>query len=96
MDHRPWLASYPEGVPETIDPGRYRSIADLCWSACAHNGGRIAFSNLGTDLSFADFERLSRDFAAYLNVELKLRKGDRVAVPEKRLNFGSSPSVLHE
>ena len=26
---KPWLASYPAGVPEEIDPSRYRSLTEL-------------------------------------------------------------------
>ncbi|MBT5195657.1 MAG: AMP-binding protein, partial [Rhodospirillaceae bacterium] len=39
-----------------------------------------AFSNFGTDLSFADIDRWSEQLAAYLQGELGLKKGDRVAI----------------
>jgi long-chain acyl-CoA synthetase len=39
-----------------------------------------AFSNLGTEMSFSDADRLSRDFAAYLQSLPDLELGDRVAV----------------
>ncbi|HEX5757085.1 MAG TPA: AMP-binding protein, partial [Arenimonas sp.] len=41
---------------------------------------RPAFSNLGKTMSYAEIDRLSLQFASYLLHELKLKKGDRVAL----------------
>ncbi|MGO4778628.1 AMP-binding protein, partial [Lysobacter sp. 2RAB21] len=41
---------------------------------------RPAFSNFGKQLTYGDVDRLSAQFAAYLLGELKLKKGDRVAI----------------
>lgn len=80
MDDRPWHASYPEGIPKSIDPDLYRSLAEMCRKSCERNSEQIAFSNLGADLTFAELEQASRDFAAYLRGVLKLEQGDRVAL----------------
>ena len=77
---RPWLASYPPGVPEKINPDEYRSIAHVLESACERFSHRPAFENMGKVLTYADIDRLSRDFAAYLLNDLKLQRGDRVAI----------------
>ena len=77
---RPWLASYPPGVPAQIDVNQYRSIAQLLESACDRFRHRPAFSNMGRVLSYDDMDRLSLQFAAYLRGELKLNPGDRVAI----------------
>jgi len=77
---RPWLASYPPGVPAQIDVNQYRSIAQLLESACDRFRHRPAFSNMGRVLSYDDTDRLSLQFAAYLRGELKLNPGDRVAI----------------
>ena len=77
---RPWLASYPPGVPATIDVNAYRSLADVLESACERFHHRPAFSNMGTTLTYADVDRLSRAFASYLRNDLKLEPGDRVAI----------------
>jgi long-chain acyl-CoA synthetase len=92
MDQRPWHASYPAGVPATIDPDRYASLAELCLASCARNGDKVAFSNQGVELSFADLEHGSRSLAAYLSTELGLSRGDRVAVMLP--NLLQSPLVL--
>ena len=77
---RPWLASYPPGVPATIDVDAYRSLAHVLESACERFYHRPAFANMGRVLSYADIDRLSRNFASYLLNVAKLNKGDRVAI----------------
>ena len=77
---RPWLDQYPSGVPATIDVDEYPSIVSVLDRAMADYRDKPAFSNLGRVLSYADIDRLSRQFAAYLLGELKLKKGDRVAI----------------
>ena len=79
-DERPWLASYPPGVPAQIDLGQFPSIVKLLETACDRFRHRPAFSNMGKTLRYADIDRLSRDFASYLLNTLKLNKGDRVAL----------------
>ena len=77
---RPWLDNYPSGVPAAIDVGEYPSIIAVLDRAHADYRDRPAFSNFGKALTFADVDRLSRQFAAYLLGELQLKKGDRVAI----------------
>ena len=77
---RPWLASYPPGMPAQIDLEQFRSIAQLLETACDRFRHRPAFANMGKTLSYGDVDRLSRQFAAYLLNDLKLNKGDRVAI----------------
>ena len=77
---RPWLDNYPSGVAAAIDVGEYPSIIAVLDRANADYRDRPAFSNFGKALTFADVDRLSRQFAAYLLGELQLKKGDRVAI----------------
>ncbi|WP_395644058.1 AMP-binding protein [Rudaea sp.] len=77
---RPWLASYPSGIPAEIDVNAYSSIAALFEETCERFRHRPAFANLGRTLSYDDLDRLSRGFASYLRSVLNLGKGDRVAV----------------
>ena len=77
---RIWLQEYPAGVPADIDTSAYASIVDLLERSCERFSERPAFENLGTVLSYGDVDRLSRDFASYLQHVLGLGKGDRVAV----------------
>jgi long-chain acyl-CoA synthetase len=77
---RPWLASYPPSVPAEIDTAAYASIVELLETACDRFRHRPAFSNMGRTLDYDDVDRLSKQFASYLLNELKLNKGDRVAI----------------
>ncbi|MEJ7746582.1 MAG: long-chain fatty acid--CoA ligase [Luteimonas sp.] len=77
---RPWLANYPAGVPTEIDVDEFPSIPSVLEVAIAKYADRPAFSNLGKTITYAQLDTLSRQFAAYLLGELKLKKGDRVAI----------------
>ncbi|MFZ2753782.1 MAG: long-chain fatty acid--CoA ligase [Lysobacteraceae bacterium] len=77
---RPWLASYPAGVPQQIDPDEYPSIVSVLQSSLEKYRDRPAFSNMGRSITYAEVDKYSRQFAAYLLGELKLKKGDRVAI----------------
>jgi long-chain acyl-CoA synthetase len=76
---KPWLARYPEGVPAEIDLDGYSSILDLYDKALEDYGSRSAYLNFGKSLTFSEWDRLSRDFAAYLQ-SVGLQKGDRIAL----------------
>ena len=79
-DTRYWLNSYPEGVPAAINPEQYASLKELLEHRFTEFAELTAFSNLGTELDYAEVERLSRGFAAYLQSATPLEPGDRVAV----------------
>ena len=77
---RPWLANYPKGVPEQIDLSQFKSVPDVLAVACRDFAARPAYENMGRTLSYAQIDALSQQFAAYLLYELKLKKGDRIAI----------------
>ncbi|MFT3806468.1 AMP-binding protein [Arenimonas sp.] len=77
---RPWLASYPANVPDDINVDEFPSIVSVLETACARYADNPAFTNLGKTLTYAEIDRLSTQFANYLLHELKLKKGDRVAL----------------
>ncbi|MFN8987542.1 MAG: AMP-binding protein, partial [Burkholderiales bacterium] len=77
---RPWLKEYPADVPADIDPEAFDSIKDILSQACERFAPKAAFTCMGKTLTFAELDRLARDFAAYLQNDLKLTRGDRVAV----------------
>ncbi len=77
---RPWLQSYPQGVPAEIDPDQYRSIAAVFDATVARFGDRPAYRNFGKTLTYSEVDALATQFAAYLIGELGLKKGDRVAL----------------
>lgn len=75
-----WLKEYPAGVPSTVDTTIYSSVADVVEKSCEQFRRLPAFECMGTTLSYDDIDRLSQDFASYLQNVLQLNKGDRVAV----------------
>ena len=82
---RIWLKSYPPGVPAEIDADHYRSIAELFDETVAKYADRPAFHNFGRTLSYAELDRLSRDFAAFLQGLPGMGKGERVAIMSPNL-----------
>jgi long-chain acyl-CoA synthetase len=80
MTEKPWAKHYEPGVPHQIDADAHASVWAMSAAAIAKYRDAPAFSNFGADLSFNDIDRLSRNLAAYLQTELGLKKGDRVAI----------------
>ncbi|MDY6942510.1 MAG: AMP-binding protein [Pseudomonadota bacterium] len=78
--NKPWLAQYPTGIPEHIDPTQYASLAEMFEHSVNRFANRPMYANMGSPLTFSDVDRLSREFAAYLQSSLGLNKGDRVAI----------------
>ena len=77
---RPWLDHYPAGVPAQIDLDEFASINDVFDAAVRKHRDNRAFINMGKSITYGDLDRLSRDFAGFLLGEMKLKKGDRVAI----------------
>lgn len=75
-----WVKSYGEGVPAEINPAAYPSVLAMFDEAVQTFGNRTAFHCFGAELTFSEYDKLATDFAAYLQNELGVKKGDRVAV----------------
>jgi long-chain acyl-CoA synthetase len=76
---RIWLKSYPPGVPADIDPTEYASLVELFEKSVRKFAARPAFHSMGKTLTYADLDRLSREFGAWLQAK-GLGKGSRVAI----------------
>ena len=79
LTDRPWLKSYPPGVPADIDATQYPSLVALMEEGFAKYSERTAYSFMGKNVSFGQTDQMSQALAAYLQ-SLGLAKGDRVAV----------------
>ncbi|CAM2875203.1 long-chain-fatty-acid--CoA ligase FadD [Vibrio ordalii] len=77
---KPWLSRYPTDVPELINPDQYLSLVEMFEQSVHKYADQPAFMNMGSVMTFRKLEERSRAFAAYLQNELKLKKGDRVAL----------------
>lgn len=78
--NRVWLKRYPQDVPAEINADRYTSLVDLFEQAVQRYADQTAFINMGQPITYRQLEQKSRAFAAYLQGELGLKKGDRVAI----------------
>jgi long-chain acyl-CoA synthetase len=79
MTDRPWLSSYPPGVPADIDASGYGSLVALMEESFGRYADRAAVSFMGKDVTYAQIDRDSKKLAAYFQ-GLGLAKGDRVAI----------------
>jgi long-chain acyl-CoA synthetase len=84
MTKRHWQASYGT-IPTEINPEAHRSVVSMLEGAMRQFADKPAFRCLGQTVSYADVDRQSRAFAAYLQNKLGVKKGDRIAVMSPNL-----------
>jgi len=77
---RIWLESYQKGVPAEVDLSEFQSLGELFERSVAQYRERVAYINMGVEITYGQLDKLSRDFAAYLQSVLMLPPGARVAV----------------
>ena len=75
-----WFGAYPAGVPKSIDPDAYSSLSAMLIDACRQHAPRPAFECLGVQMTYAEWDRDSRDFAGFLLEGIDCRAGDRIAI----------------
>ncbi|WP_022964165.1 long-chain-fatty-acid--CoA ligase [Halopseudomonas pelagia] len=75
-----WNDKRPAGVPNDIDLTQYSSIGDVFERSCKQFADRPAFTNMDTTLTYGELDRLSGNFASYLQTETDLQPGDRIAI----------------
>ena len=74
-----WLKSYPPGMKAEISYNEFKSVGELFEKSCKKFAERPAFTCMGKTISFAEVDRMSRDFAAWLQAK-GLPRGARVAL----------------
>ncbi len=77
---KPWHKNYPKDVAHDIDMSSYSSLADLFRQTVDKYQDNTAAVSFGSELSFNELDALSRDFAAYLQNKMSVKKGDRIAL----------------
>ncbi|HHW4681326.1 MAG TPA: AMP-binding protein, partial [Xylella taiwanensis] len=77
---RPWLQHYPSGIPTEIDADAFRTIADVFNTSVIKYRDCPAYTNFGKTLTYGEVDLLTKQFASYLLNELKLKKGERIAL----------------
>ena len=77
---KPWLKNYQAGVDHEINPDTYKSVAHILDESFEKFATKPAFHCMGKTLTYSQLDNLSKKFASYLQNDLGLQKGDRVAV----------------
>lgn len=75
-----WLDNYPLDAPKTINVEEYQSLIEMFENAVQRHPDIPAYINMGQILTYRKLEERSRAFAAYLQNELRLEKGERIAL----------------
>ena len=77
---RVWLKHYPTGILPEVDLDEFASLVDVLQTSCRRFAELPAFSSMGNRITYAELDRESRAFAAWLQQSAGLHKGDRVAI----------------
>ena len=80
MPRKHWLAADAGRIPAEINPEPHASVLAMLETAMQRYADKPAFRCFGQTLTYADTDRLSRRFAAFLQQKLGVTKGDRIAV----------------
>jgi len=75
-----WLRHYTKGVPEFINPDEYTSLVDFFDKKAARFSDNVAFANFGVTMTYRELHQACLTFAAYLQTQFGVKKGDRVAL----------------
>lgn len=75
-----WINNLPDDVPSEINVEQYDSLVEMFETSVSKYADQPAFVNMGATLTYRKLEERSRAFAAYLQNELNLKKGDKVAI----------------
>ncbi len=67
-------------MPHELDLDPAESLVSILDHACSRYASQPAFSNLGQSLTYRELDELSARFAAWLQTEAGLSRGDRVAI----------------
>lgn len=80
MQEYSWYKNYPKSIPTEINPDNFKSLSDLLESCFAKYGEKIAYESMGKTLTFNEVDKLSAQFADFLQNHTSLEKGDRIAI----------------
>ncbi len=80
IKERIWVKNYPKGIPADIEPNPFSSLIALLEETMQKNSSSPAFENMGKVLTYGEIDKLSSDFAAFLQNHTNLKKGDRIAI----------------
>jgi long-chain acyl-CoA synthetase len=77
---RIWVKNYPQGIAPEVDPSQYSSLTEVFEEAVKKFPTKKAFTNMDVSLTYGELEQKVNQFTSFLQNELKLKKGDRLAI----------------
>ncbi len=75
-----WIKNYEPGVAGEVNVKENKSIVELLEKIFSKFGPKPAISNFGKTITYSELDYYSKRFASYLQNDLKLEKGARVAI----------------
>lgn len=80
MDIQFFQDRYPKGIAKTVNVNQHGSVTEIFDGFVKKYADRPAFTCLGQTMTYAELNKQSAAFAAYLQNETSLQAGDRIAV----------------
>lgn len=80
MQNHPWFKFYPKGIPHEINPDRYSSLVEMLEESFRKYADLPAFVSMDKTITYRELDKLSADFASYLQNDLNMKPGDRIAI----------------
>jgi len=77
---RIWLKNYDAGVSSDINSEEFQSLGHILEEIFRAYGNKPAFHNMGTTITYEQLKIASLKFASYLQNDLGLKQGSRVAL----------------
>ena len=80
-----WLKNYPSGFEPNAKVKKFKSLVEFLENGFQKFPDKIAYENMGKQITFKELDELTKVFSNYLIHELKLEKGDRLAIQSPNL-----------
>lgn len=78
--NRIWTKHYWPGMQKEVDFGSYKNVMSVFDEAVSKFRDKKAYTNMDHSLTYAELDQKVGQFASFLQNELKLQKGDRIAI----------------
>jgi long-chain acyl-CoA synthetase len=75
-----WYKSYPKGIAQEINLNEYQSLPEMMEQAMKKFADKTAYIHMDVAMTYAEIDKYSLKFAAFLQTKIGLQKGDRIAI----------------
>ncbi|TRD20698.1 AMP-binding protein [Palleronia caenipelagi] len=77
---KPWIETYGDSIPVEVNPDQYPSAVAILKHAASEFGDHVALECFGQTMTYKQVDEASDAVAAYLQKELGVKRGDRIAL----------------